>query len=122
MLGNAYEILTLETTENHVYQFGNTFRKQSKGEPMGLCLTGEMADCYMTDWDVRLLAKLNRVKIKPIIYARFIDDINMLTKRLEKGSKYINGKIVIDESGKQLMKRQVMQKSRKQTILDLHSN
>ena len=40
------------------------------------------------------------VGIEPDVYSRFKDDINIVTEALEKGSKLVGGKIVIDEEKK----------------------
>ena len=97
MFGKVLEILIVVTTENHVYKFGNEYRVQAKGGPIGLRCTGEMADCCMIDWDKILLKKLKNVGIEPKIYTRFKDDINICTESLEKGSKLVNDKLIIDE-------------------------
>ena len=85
---------------NHVYQFQNQFRIQKQGGPIGLKLTGEIADCIMIDWDNKLLAKLKSVKIDPEIYTRFKDDIEIVTECLEKGSILMEDKIIVDDKKK----------------------
>ena len=57
MFGKVLEILIVVTTENHVYKFGNEYRVQAKGGPIGLRCTGEMADCCMIDWDKIIFKK-----------------------------------------------------------------
>ena len=96
MLAKAVEILIIETMKNHVYRFGNEFRVQSSGGPIGLSLTGEVADCMMIDWDKDFLGKLNTLGITPLIYERFKDDISVLTENIDKGSKYSNNRLEID--------------------------
>jgi hypothetical protein len=100
MLGKAIEILIVTTTVNHVYKFGNEYRIQAKGGPIGLRCTGEMADCFMVNWDKQLLMKLKNLGIEPEVYERFKDDIDVVTESLEKGSKFLDGRIVIDEEKK----------------------
>ena len=85
---------------SHVYQFGNQFRIQKKGGPIGLKLTGEIADCLMVNWDKKLIAKLKEFKMKPDLYTRFKDDIDMVIESLEKGSKVFEDKIIVDENKK----------------------
>ena len=51
MLSKAVEIMIIVGMENHVYQFGNEIKKQTKGGPIGLSLTGEVADYYLIGWD-----------------------------------------------------------------------
>ena len=86
--------------DNHVYQFENQYRIQKQGGPIGLKLTGEIADCLMIDWDQKLLAKLKVYKMIPEIYTRFKDDIELAMESLEKGSKLVEDKIVVDETKK----------------------
>ena len=55
----------------------------------------------MLDWDKKLLEKLNHLKIKPEVYTRFKDDIEIVTESLEQGSKLTeDGKIEVDEDKK----------------------
>ena len=49
MLAKSVEVMIVTSLENHVYQFGNEIRKQKEGGPIGLALTGEIADCYMIE-------------------------------------------------------------------------
>ena len=102
MMGKAIEVLIVATTTNHVYKFGKKFRIQAEGGPIGLSCTGEMAECFMTDWDKKLMKKLKNVGIELDVYTRFKDDINVVTEALAKGSKLVEGKLVIDEEKKQL--------------------
>ena len=96
MFGKALEILIIAALKNHVYQFGNQIRVQSEGGPIGLKLTGEVADCIMVDWDKKLRSELNKVGIKPIVYTRYKDDIEIVTESVQKGSKLVGEKIVTD--------------------------
>ena len=55
----------------------------------------------MLDWDKKLLERLNHLKIKPEVYTRFKDDIEIVTESLEQGSKLTeDGKIEVDEDKK----------------------
>ena len=88
--------------ENHVYRFENTIRKQKSGGPIGLSLTGDIADCYLIGWDKEFIEKLKSLGIDLILYERFKDDITISVECLEKGSKYENGGIVINMEKKKL--------------------
>ena len=90
-------MLIVVTLKNHVYQFKNQVRVQKNGGPIGLKLTGEVADCIMVEWDTKLLNELKKVNIEPFVYTRFKDDINVITESVEKGTKLVDGKLVIDE-------------------------
>ena len=75
---------------------------RTRGGPIGLKLTGEIADCVMIDWDKKLLTKLKSYKLIPDVYTRFKDDIEVAMDSLERGSKLENDKIVINEEKKSL--------------------
>ena len=72
--------------------FANSVRIQKEGGPIGLTLTGEIADCLMIDWDKKLLEKLKSYKMIPELYTRFKDDIELAIKSLEKGSLLVDDK------------------------------
>ena len=100
MIGKAMEILIVSCMKNHVYRFGNEIRIQSDGGPIGLALTGEIADCFMMKWDKKVLQKCKDVGINVTAYSRFKDDIFVAAASLENGTKYMNGKLIMDEEKK----------------------
>ena len=102
MVGKVLEIMTIVSMKNHVYKFGGKIRIQSQGGPIGLGLTGDVADCAMIDWDKKFLRKLKLLNIHPAIYERFKDDITILLERLEKGTIFKEGKLSIDDEKKLL--------------------
>ena len=63
MLSKSVEIMIITSLENHVYKFGNEIRRQKEGWPIGLALTGEIAECYMINWDKLFLKKLKSLGI-----------------------------------------------------------
>ena len=91
------EILVISCMKNHVYRFGNKIRIQSDGGPIGLALTGEIADCFMIKWDKKVLQKCRDVGIQISTYSRFKDDIFVSAASLENGTKFVDGKLIIDE-------------------------
>ena len=115
MVGKMVEIMIIAGMENHVYKFNNVIRKQSQGGPIGLALTGEVADCYMVDWDQKFLLKMKSVGLNLIIYLRFKDDITIDTKGLERGTRFIEGKLVIDED----KRREDMEKSDEKVTMEV---
>ena len=100
MLGKAIEIMMKTGMENQVYRFHNKIRIQKKGGPIGLALTGEVADCYMLNWDRKFLEKLKTIGIEPLVYSRLKDDILIALEPLEKGTKYMEGKLINDAEKK----------------------
>ena len=97
MFGKALEVMLVVCMNNHVYQFENITRLQKQGGPIGLRLTGEIADCLMIHWDKKFLEKLKSLNLVPELYSRFKDDIAVVIESLEKGSKLVEERIVIDE-------------------------
>jgi hypothetical protein len=83
-----------------VYQFNNQIRLQNKGGPIGLKLTGEVADCVMVEWDKKLMKELKKVEIETFVYTRYKDDIEVVAESVEKGTKLVEGKLIIDEQKK----------------------
>ena len=104
LFGKALEILLVTCMDNHVYLFDKKVRVQKKGGPIGLKLTGEIFDCVMIDWDKELLKRLEKSQMTPEIYTRFKDDIEIAIESLEKGSKLIEDKIIIDDTKKEMDK------------------
>lgn len=104
MFGKALELMLTTCMDNHLYQFNNEVRIQSKGGPIGLRLTGEIADCMMIDWDKTLLAELEKIGVAPGVYTRFKDDIQIVNEALEKGSIITGGKLEIDDDKKEMDK------------------
>ena len=88
------EQISIAGMENHV------LRKHKSGGPIGLAVTGDIADCYLIQWDKKFIHKLKTLGIDLIFYKRFKDDITILVGSMEKGSKFEGGKIIIDDDKK----------------------
>ena len=100
MLGKALEILIITCMKNHVYRFDNQLRVQANGGPIGLALTGEVAECYMMNWDKKFLRKTKDIGIEIDLYSRFKDDILISATDIEKGTRLVNGNLVLQEEKK----------------------
>ena len=100
LVGKALEVLVVTALKNHVYQYDNKMRIQNKGGPIGLKLTGEVADCIMMEWDKKLMMELEKVNIETYVFTRFKDDIELVAESVERGTKLIDGKLVVDEEKK----------------------
>ena len=55
LFSKALELILTTCMDNHVYLFESQMRVQKQGGPIGLKLTGEIADCLMIDWDKKNL-------------------------------------------------------------------
>ena len=73
----------------------------------------------MIDWEKTFLSELEKVGLGPEIYTRFKDDIKVVHKALEKGSKVAEGEIVIEESKKEIDERKSDDKITIEVIQDV---
>ena len=119
MIGKMIEIMAVLGMENHVYRFDNVIRKQRSGGPIGLSLTGDIADCYLIGWDKIFIEKLKSLGIDPILYERFKDDITLIVECLEKGSKYENGVIVLDTEKKKIDEEKIDEHVTMEVIVEI---
>ena len=60
-------------------------------------LTGEVADCVMVEWDKKLMKELKKVEIETFVYTRYKDDIEVVAESVERGTKLVGGKLIVDE-------------------------
>ena len=87
MFCEAIRILIRETISNHAFQFNGNIFKQETGGAIGLELVGVIANIYMCWWDRQLIQLMNDQKLKPKIYKRYVDDINLIVEDMENKSK-----------------------------------
>ena len=80
--------------ENHIYKFGGELRKQKEGGPIGVELTGALADLFMLYWDRKFLAKLKDINIQVKGYKRYKDDTNIMLKPIDRNLKFVEGCLV----------------------------
>ena len=80
--------------ENHIYRFGGELRKQLEGGPIGVELTGALADLFMLYWDRKFLTKLQEINIHVKGYKRFKDDTNIMFEPIDRKLKYISGCLI----------------------------
>ena len=52
------------TMKNHLYSFNDEMRRQEEGGPIGLALTGDVAQILMAWWDKQLIEKLEATGMK----------------------------------------------------------
>ena len=88
MFCEAIRILVRETISNHAFQFNGNIFKQEIGGAIGLELVGVVANIYICWWDRHLIQLMNDRNLKPIIYKRYVDDINLIIEDIE--NKYDN--------------------------------
>jgi hypothetical protein len=59
-------------------------------------LTGEVADCFMIRWDKLFTKKCKDLGVNLTLYSRFKDDIFISASNLEKGTKLVEGRLIVD--------------------------
>ena len=67
--------------KNHLYKFNGQGRRQRKGGPIGLGLTGDVAQVLMCWWDMKLKERLNERGMEVLMYKRLVDDVNMVVRK-----------------------------------------
>ena len=82
LLAEALRIVILFIMRNHIYQFDDQIKKQNDGGPIGLELTGDIAQIFMMWFDCILLEKLKENNIIVEMYKRYVDDINFVIQKL----------------------------------------
>ena len=98
MLREAPRVALTVIMKNHVYTFDNEIRKQTKGGPIGLKLTGVQAQIFMIWWDKEFGARLDKMCIVVRMNKRYVDDINLAVQATPPGRRYKNGQTYVDES------------------------
>ena len=74
--------------ENHYYTIIKKIFRQSDGLPIGLDMSVEAASIYMLLWDEEFLTKLKYLGISTALYKRYVDDILMILRCINRGWKY----------------------------------
>ena len=70
MVREAMRVAFLMLLRNHTYKFNGKIRKQQRGGPIGLDLTGIVAKIYMKWWDRQLIGRLSDIGITTYLYER----------------------------------------------------
>ena len=97
MLTEALKIVLEVIMKNHIYDFNNEMRRQKEGGAIGMDITGELAKVFMVWWDKQILQKLRDLEIGPVVYKRYVDDVNMATDAVDEGVEYVGGALVRNE-------------------------
>ena len=98
MLREALRVVLTVIMKNHLYTFDNEIRKQTKGGPIGLKLTGVLAQIFMMWWDKEFAARLDEMSVVVRMNKRYVDDINLAVQATPPGMRYENGQTYVDES------------------------
>jgi hypothetical protein len=82
---------------NHAYRFDGKIYKQAKGGPIGLDLTGSIAQVFMIWWDREFVKLTVQVRIELFMDTRYVDDIDVALPPAAPGARYVEGEIKIIE-------------------------
>ena len=89
--------------DNHLYVFGDQlYHQTSGGGPIGLKVTGVLARLLMLYWDKEYLKKLETMGIKPFMYQRYIDDLNIIMRALHMEEEDGEGVEVDEKTAKKI--------------------
>ena len=104
MLTEALKIVLEVIMRNHIYNFNDIMRRQKEGGAIGMDITGELAKVFMTWWDKQMLQRLRELEIDPVLYKRYVDDINVAVDQVDEDSAMIrhgiNGQVNIENDKK----------------------
>ena len=106
MLAEGITIAVKVVMSNHLYIFNKEVRRQSKGGPIGLALTGDVANVFMCWWDEELLQRMSNRGWRTPLYQRYIDDIDLMGKvrRMLEGEQGGKEKISMEDIQKEARK------------------
>ena len=106
MLGTMVEIAIKMCMQHHFYKHKDMVRRQTEGAGIGLRLSEALGRAFGLYWDRKLLAKLEKLKWKPLMMKRYVDDLNVVMTGVKVGTRYdaaaekievIENQIAIDE-------------------------
>ena len=96
MIASMMQVMVGAIMRNHHYQFDGKLYLQQTGGPIGLKLSGVLARLVMLKFDRVYLEKLKRLGIDPVMYQRYIDDLNMALSCIPPGLRFCNNKLVLE--------------------------
>jgi hypothetical protein len=82
MVSYAIGVTLRYTLKNHIFKFNGVFYKQPKGGAIGVGIAGDVATLFMVWYDQKLLQSLNKCHIDIRLYARYVDDINIISRSI----------------------------------------
>ena len=97
MLIEALRIGLKVVMNNHTYKFDGCIPKQQRGGPIGLELTGNIAQVFMIWWDRTMITRLFDLGIVKRLCKRYVDDVNYALKDLPVGTRFEDGWLIADD-------------------------
>ena len=100
LIVEAIRIVLDVILKTHTYKFNGITKVQTSGGPIGMEITGVIAQIFMVWWDERLKQIAEDIGLEIILYERYVDDINVIMKRTEKGQRYEGEELIQNEETK----------------------
>ena len=98
VMAKVMKTAVLALFKTHTYSFGEKFFLQMKGGPIGLRSTCCIARLVMLWWDDQLTVALEKMSIKTIAGARYMDDIRLWLHAIRLGWRVVDGSLVFKRS------------------------
>ena len=102
MIVEAIRICLKFIMKNHLYTFNNRVLRQQQGGPIGLDLTGTVAQIFMIWWELELRTRLEYVNLLFLMQKRYVDDVNLAATAVEPGTIYTYGTFTVEASRDEL--------------------
>ena len=77
LLGKIIKVLILFVMSNHTYRVGKKKYKQKIGAPIGLQISGTLAEITMVVWDRTFIILIKSSRWSLIMYKRYVDDVDL---------------------------------------------
>ena len=90
-------ITLLTLLETHTYEFAGVIKRQKNGGPIGMELTGVIAQIFMVWWGKQLKRRLDAINFQLKLHERYVDDTNIVAIKTELGARYDGEKLVVNE-------------------------
>ena len=97
MIAEALRVALLTVLKTHTYEFAGAIKLQRNGGPIGMELTGVVAQVFMVWWDREFRERLRRANCQMNLHERYVDDSNVVTMETEVGARYDGERLVVTE-------------------------
>ena len=94
VVAKVMKTAVLAIFKTHTYSFNQKFYLQARGGPIGLRSTCAIARLVMMWWDDELLEAIERLNIKTVAGARYMDDIRLWLHAIRLGWRLVEGELV----------------------------
>ena len=98
LVTEALRIVLLTIMGTHTYEFAGSLKRQKEGGPIGMELTGVVAQVFMVWWDRELRRRLDEIDFRMLMHQRYVDDTNVAPKESEVGARHDGKRLMINET------------------------